>query len=239
MATGALILAVALLTAPDGDAGRLEVRTAVTVERTGVLFGDIVDVSPLPPALRMRAAALPVAAFKPGQQRMTFPSGRMFERARALMPALAPWLSKEAATRISVELVSPSVTAAARPPRQEPAQCLRVRRTLGAGQSPAAGDLSPAPCGDAAPATAFRYDAAARTLRAGRDLASGEVIAAIPTFALASVAPGQRVSVRSSLGPVRIEREVVALQSAGPGQSLFVQGAGGEVFSVPFADIAP
>jgi len=238
VATSALILAVALLAAPHGDAGTLNISASVKVEHTAVLLGDIVDVSPLPPALRMRAAALPVAVFKPGQQHMAFTSRQLFERARALMPALTPWLSEESATPVSVSLVPPSPPVATKP-RPATRQCMRVERALNSGDTPVSSDLAPAPCGDAVTATAFRYDAVARIQKASRDLRSGEVIAAVPSFTLANVAPGQRVSLRSRIGPVLIEREVVALQSAGPGQSIFVQGPDGEVFSVLFADIAP
>lgn len=239
MALNALILAVAVSAAPQADHGRVAPRFEVTVARADVLLGDVMDVSRLPAVLRTGAAALPIARFGPGQHRITFTSSRLSERARALMPALSPWLEDSPAMLIFVERTSRDPASSERVAGPRAPRCMKLGRALGVGDTPTAHDLSPVPCGETAGVAAFRYDATARSLRARRELRSGEILAAVPAPSIPGVAPGQRVWLRSSIGPVRIEREVVALQPAGPGQSLFVQSAGGEVFSVSFADITP
>lgn len=50
---------------------------------------------------------------------------------------------------------------------------------------------------------------------------------------LDNVATGQRLYVTARSGPVAVERQVRALQSARPGQSVFVQAEDGTVFAVP------
>lgn len=94
-----------------------------------------------------------------------------------------------------------------------------------------AADLAPASCAES-PLSAFAYDDTTGALRSARDLRSGEAVARPPAFALAAIAPGQTVTIRASIGPVVVERDVVALQSARAGQNLFVRSADGQVFTV-------
>lgn len=53
-----------------------------------------------------------------------------------------------------------------------------------------------------------------------------------------AVRPGQKLHVVTELGTVRVERDVEALQTARPGQRLFVRSADGQVFSIRYEEQA-
>jgi len=205
----------------------------VAVRSPAVALGDLADLSRLPAALRGRAAALPIARV-PAQGRLVLTSQRLAERARALMPALGPWLAPGTDDAVVVRLAAEAPAPAAK--SAPPAGCQRVAHPVAAGAIPTVDDLAPATC-EAGPAgEAFRYDPAAKAVRATRDLAPGETVAAVPRFAIAGVRPGQRLFLKTRVGPVVVEREVEALQPARPGGQLFVRSLDGAIFPARFAE---
>lgn len=108
--------------------------------------------------------------------------------------------------------------------------CLAVLHPVSAGALAVRGDFADAPCDGALPA--FRYDRAARTLRAGRDLAPGERVRG-PASLLSVVRPGDHLALRAHVGPVVVEREVEVVEPARAGEKIIVRGADGHVFSAP------
>ncbi len=85
----------------------------------------------------------------------------------------------------------------------------------------------------------YRYDAAAGIARLSRSVAEGEILRAPPEFAVRMVRPGDTLVLVSGAGAVRIERDVEALQAAGPGGRLFVKARDGAVLSVRYEEVAP
>lgn len=88
-------------------------------EMTGdiVRLADVADLSALPPALRDRAAAAPVARLRQAEQ--TLSSREVARRARAAVPALAAWLPSGPDQPILVrrlEAPAPSAVSEALPP---------------------------------------------------------------------------------------------------------------------------
>lgn len=63
-------------------------------------------------------------------------------------------------------------------------------------------------------------------------LPAGTYLGRILPLARAHVAKGQKLTLQSRSGPVFIEREVVAMQSAVAGEGVFVRESGGKVFAV-------
>jgi hypothetical protein len=125
------------------------------------------------------------------------------------------------------------------PPGPAQAACLRVAAPLAAGEVPLREELAPADCPEPRPAPGFRYDPAARTVRALRELPVGTVVAAVPASLLAAVRPGQKLVVTIRVGAATLAREVTALRAARPGDRILVRAAGNEVFTVPAAEIRP
>lgn len=220
-----VILGLAMAMSPHAERV-VEARAAV------VTFGEVVDVARLPATLRATAARLPIARF-PATGRLVMTERQAIERARAQMPALAPFFGDAGDRRV---VVRPAARAA---PREAPPACLRLLRPVAGGMTPTRGDVAPVACPDDPPAGAFRYDVARRTVRALRDLVEGEVVTALPAFAIAAVRPGQALYLEARIGPVTVEREVRALQATRPGGRLFVRSAEGDVFPVQLGEATP
>jgi hypothetical protein len=128
----------------------------------------------------------------------------------------------------SLAVLLASLPLAAAPP---PAgTCLKLVHPMAAGSFAMAADLAEAAC--TAPKRAgFRYDAAARAVRAVRDLRQDEVVEAVPASLLAGARPGQVLTLSVRIGAVLVARNVVALQPARPGERLFVRAEDGKVFT--------
>lgn len=131
---------------------------------------------------------------------------------------------------VKVLLLVPLVLVAFQVKASEP--CMRATRALAVGAVPSAEDLVPADCGQARPATAVRYDRQMRAVRLVRAVQRDEIVPAVPSSVLAAISPGQRLYVAVQVSPVVVQREVIALQPANPGQKLFVRADDGKVFSV-------
>lgn len=212
--------------------GAVAFRTDAQVTSRDVRLGDIADLSSLPLELRARAADLPLLHLAAGAREIRIPESLLTERARAQMPALARYLPSAPVGQVTIRFDA----AGDEPARQvlspgEP--CMVVLSPIAAGVAPRAEDLQSAPCGEVRPARAFSFDRTARVARALRALHPGETVAAIAPSSLTAVRPGDAYVVTARSGPVVVQRQVVAVQPAKPGQSMFVKGADGEVFAAP------
>jgi len=231
MSAGGLLFAIGLAASP----ATAELAPVREVEIAGPLatLGDLLDLTTVPASLRAKAAALPIADLS-ASATVELPLARVVERARARMPALAPWLSAPAG-RVRVTLVRPA-TALAGETTTRP--CLRAVVPIAAGDFPAWTDFAPAIC-DKAPGDALVYARASGAVRAARELAVGDTTPLIAEAAFATVRPGQRLYLTTTVGAVRLQREVEAVQPAGAGEMVFVRGRDGAAFPVPLAQVIP
>jgi hypothetical protein len=115
--------------------------------------------------------------------------------------------------------------------------CMKLVSPVAAGAYPVLADLEPAEC-TAPAAAAFVHDRTAASVRAIRDLAAGEIVAAVPLSSVAGIRPGQALVIEAHVGPVVIRRQVHALQAARPGEKLFVKAAEGAPFAIPYPENA-
>lgn len=190
-------------------------------------LGDVADVSALPPGLRSRAAELSVADL--GSETVaTISQRRIAENARRQIPGLGPWLDTETDRVVQIRVEAREEATASLP--QSAHTCARVTRALVIGDVLSASDLEPANC-SGVEHSAFAYDDKTGGLRASRAMAAGETVSRPPAFSLPTIATGQTVTVRASVGPVVVERDVTALQSARAGQRFFVRSTDGQVFT--------
>jgi hypothetical protein len=199
-----------------------------------VVLADVADLSAIPAALRPAAAALPIAAFAQGQERLVVTRSQLAARVRALMPALAPWLSEPGDGTVVVSRIADAAV-----PAGAQARCVRLARRVEAGEYFGPSAYSAEPCGPARRATSYRYDARTGAVRAARVLEPGELISAPPRSLSADVEPGQTLYLETRVGPVTLQRKVVALQPSRSGQALFVKAEDGSVFSAPAPGAAP
>jgi len=116
-------------------------------------------------------------------------------------------------------------------------QCLRALAPVETNAIPRSDSFESAACpaGNMA-MNAFRYDRALDVSRAARAIAASEIVRAYPEFGDHIVLPGQTLRLVAASGPIRVEREVEALQPARPGQRLFVKSADGEILSVVYEE---
>jgi hypothetical protein len=113
--------------------------------------------------------------------------------------------------------------------------CLVTNAAVARGAAITARSIAPATCDPARDPASVRFDTRTGSLRAAAPLAAGAYLGRTAVPADIAIEPGARVTLVSSVGPVRIERAVTALQPGRPGRSLFVRDADGEVFAAPLA----
>ena len=227
MSAATLILAAGLIASA---ASPVRFAEQVKVERRAVTLGEVADLSGVPVGLRERAAALPVAMLRPGHAWADAPVARLVERARAGLPALAPYLPTTSEGKVRIRLQAAPVPAAA------PRRCAVLVNALQADAIPVRADLVATPCGSGPLRQAFRYDAGARAVRAVRDLAVDEVVPAPSASAVPTLRPGQPLYLTATVGPVTVSRAVKTVQAARRGRRVFVRAADGAVFSAPMPE---
>src|SRR6185295_6776821 len=89
--------------------------------------------------------------------------------------------------------------------------CLTALTAIPAGATPVRADFAAAACaGETRPA--LRYEPATGAVRAMRDIAEGETIAAPPASALPDVRAGEPLFLVARVGTALVERDVVAAQ---------------------------
>lgn len=113
-------------------------------------------------------------------------------------------------------------------------RCLSARVPLAAGAVAVPEDFAPADCAIGSHVQPFHYDRASGVTRTARMIAAGEIVPRYPDFGVAMVYPGQVLKLVVTIGAVRIERDMVALQPARSGQRLFVRSANGDVLSIRY-----
>ncbi|MCX8475453.1 MAG: flagella basal body P-ring formation protein FlgA [Sphingomonas sp.] len=109
--------------------------------------------------------------------------------------------------------------------------CFEAVRTLSAGAPIRAEDVMAVACDGKRDAVAVRYDRSARAALPVAAVPTGGYLGRISVLPSGAVVKGERLTLRSSAGPVVIEREVTALQSGRSGERIFVQDANGAVFA--------
>jgi hypothetical protein len=119
------------------------------------------------------------------------------------------------------------------------AVCLKVLAPVAAHAAPRPEAFAPVACPQPAPASVYRYDAVYASTMTARALVPGEIVRAFPEFKTRMVRPGDKLVLIGASGGVRIERDVVAIQAARPGQRLFVQASDGKLISVRYDEVAP
>jgi hypothetical protein len=75
-------------------AGVISFAPEAVVRDDTLYLGDVVDMGTLPADLRDRSATLPLMKLPKGSDPLTLRTADIASRARALMPALAPWFQK-------------------------------------------------------------------------------------------------------------------------------------------------
>jgi hypothetical protein len=205
-----------------------------SVGHSSVVLGDVARLSNLPSAMRRRAQSLAIYEIPAGRRRITLSAKFIVERASNLLPALRPWLDPNANGVVEVTLTK------RHDDETTQSACMVAKTSLAVGDIATRSNFTAAACPPEGPsARAFRYSAATGSAYAVRSITAGEQVLSVPSGDLAAVRPGQSLFITARAGPVRVQREVVAVQPAAMGRALFVKAADGKVFSVPGVRTSP
>lgn len=113
--------------------------------------------------------------------------------------------------------------------------CFAAARDVPAGAALAAADLAPVDCRADAPPAPLRYDRAGGVPVSAAAIAAGTYLGHVVPLAEGRVAKGETLTLRSTAGPVTIERTVVAMQPGRSGRRVFVRDSEGRIFAAPLA----
>lgn len=224
MAALALLLAVAGASVAVG----LTPASDVALPDRQIRLRDVADLSGLPSAERRRLSPRVIAAIPMGRSRIALTRQAL----AGLVRRSVPGLFLEAGVS-----EAPVTFTVAEPAGDRPAtRCARVARPIEAGAAVSDEDLEPAPCNaEEIVTTDLRFDRPNRIVRASGPLAAGVYLGRISMGPAPSVDKGDKLSLVATAGPVRVTREVVAMQPGRAGGRLFVRDSEGNVTSAPLA----
>jgi hypothetical protein len=192
-----------------------------------IRLGDVAELGGLAPAERQRLAPRVIALVPAGRSRIVLTREALRGLVRRSVPGLA--------VRAEAEESSLTFTVAQPLEGRPPPTCAEVARPVSAGAPVSGEDLVPAPCRATAASVQLRFDRANRIVRASGPLAVGDYLGRISVGSALPVDKGDKLSLVASSGPVRVSREVVAMQAGRAGGRLFVRDSEGNVTSAPLA----
>lgn len=142
-----------------------------------------------------------------------------------------PAIHVGAAASGSILLVAP---ARAVSPKEH---CLELVMAKAAGEELLAGDVVSAPCPEAMPEPALRFDRVTRAHVVPHALDAGAVIPFARLIEAPALRRGDRLTLASKVGPVTIERPVTLAQGARPfDRKIFVRTNDGEILAARIRD---
>jgi hypothetical protein len=224
MAILEIMLAAAGASAVPGPKPRDE----VALPGREIRLGDVADLDRLEPGLRKRLAPRVLAALPPGRNSATITRAALAGLVRRAVPGLELRL----ATGPAEVTFRRAQSLAAAPARRG---CGELVRDLPAGSALADADILAVPCAAAAAPSPLRFDRTHRVVRADRDLAAGTYLGRVSQAPASAVEAGDKLSLVAMAGPVRVARDVVALQPGRAGGRVFVRDSEGNVTSAPLA----
>ncbi|MDR6411305.1 flagella basal body P-ring formation protein FlgA [Paraburkholderia terricola] len=192
------------------------------VMRQEVRLGDVADLSALPARWRAQAAELVVARLRAHDTRTDISATRLAEAARRQVPALTPWLTTTSTHRVAI--VQHAMPASERKPLTSAnaprRHCLQLTRPASRGEAIRASEVVTVECPvNALLVNSIHHDREAHVARASRDLAPGDIVAAITPRRLAHIRQGERVSTVVRAGPFTVERTETALTDGTSGRA--------------------
>ncbi|MFT3727132.1 MAG: hypothetical protein QM759_04845 [Terricaulis sp.] len=199
---------------------------AVNVADAHLRIADIAHLDCIATQEHHRIGVLAIATIPQGQRQFT-------RRAlRALIGRRAPELA-------TIALGGGGDAIVVRRARQAPAApaCFRTTRAIAAHAAINTDAIALTPC-EATPSPGLDYDHVSGRLSAGGDIAQGGYLGRLDA---APAAPdiGAPLTLNIVVGPVRVQRQVTALQSGARSQRIFVRDEDGQVFRVPLGERRP
>lgn len=192
-----------------------------------IRLGDVADLSGLEPGARARLGPRVIAAIPAGRSGITLSRESLRALVRRSVPALH--------LRAEADEAPIALRVAASAEARVAGACAELARPLAAGAPLSDADLVPVACRDETAAAPLRFDRLSKVARADGEIAAGTYLGRISAPGTVAVDKGDKLTLIASAGPVRVSREVVALQAGRHGGRLFVRDSEGNVTSAPLA----
>lgn len=202
-----------------------------TVDLRGrdIRLGDLAALAGFAPAAHPRLAARVIASVPPGRTQLSITQAALASLVRRNVPGLAGQLVPGAGV----------VTFRAPPqPIQTDLQlgaCAAIAQPVAQGAAIKPADIVAVPCEATEAGAPLRFDRRASAIRASAPLPAGTRLGRVVLSAAPDVDKGDELTLVSAVGPVRVERQVVALQAGRSGGRVFVRDAEGQVVAAPLA----
>lgn len=199
--------------------------TEVMLERREIALRDVAGLVGVGP-IDGRTASRVVATVPLGRSSVSLSREALAGLVRRSVPGLR-----------NLAVASGTVTfrLAAEGPTPRAGSCAALSRDVEAGVTLTSADIVAAPCDLDSASAPVRFDPRTAAVRAAAPLVAGTPLGRLALPASATVAPGDKLRLVSSVGPVRIERDVVALQPGRSGGRVFVMNEEGQAMSAPLA----
>jgi len=201
-------------------AGLVHFRDTAVVSSCDIRFSEVADLSALPPVLREPAERLSLGTLAGAGMRL--PADRLATRARRQIPALAPWLSADDDSEVTVRFPPGGCTArpdATGPRRRAAPTGLMLSQAVPPGLALRTGDVHTANCRPEREAgRSVRFSAGRGIVIARETLAAGSCLPSYLHGFLATIRKGDPVELVARQGAVTISRRALSLQSGRSGQ---------------------
>lgn len=220
--------AAALLAALATSVCALSPLDAIDLDAGDVRVRDVITLDCIAPERRVHMGGLIIAQRPSHVRELELDRRALLALVRRRAPGLREGLNMGGSG--SIRLRFPPASAA----RPEP-RCFAAARSLGPGHALTASDLVADACTNGRP-TPLRYDRRHGIVRAARAIEAGELLGPLAPLPGDVVEQGAALTLVSRSGPIVIEREVRAAQTARTGDALFVSDREGRLFSAPFPD---
>ena len=200
--------------------------TAQEVEISGreIRLGDVASLRELGAPTRARLASRVIALLPRGRNSVTLSRAALAGLVGRSVPALSavPGADESPVT----------IRTTAKPTESARPSCVALSRPVAEGEALTVADVAAAPC-DKPERSHVRFDRTGSMTRAAADLPAGTPLGRLTLPEAAGVDRGDSLTLISTIGPVRIQRKVVAVQPGRAGSRIFVQDQEGQVLTVP------
>lgn len=191
-----------------------------------VRLGDVAGLAPVAhPGLASRV----IASVPRGRTQLSMTREALASLVRRSVPGLAGRMLAGAG----------SVTFKASPQPVEPkgqlSACAATAQPVAQGAALKPADIVAVPCEAEPVVVPVRFDRRAGAVRASAPLSAGTRLGRLALPGAPDIDKGDKLTLVSAVGPVRVERQVVALQAGRSGGRVFVRDAEGQVLAAPLA----
>ncbi|PSJ42213.1 hypothetical protein [Allosphingosinicella deserti] len=221
MIAGALLIVATAATTLTVKADR-----EIALASREIRLADAFELGGLRTEQRARHAGRVIAALPAGRTSVALSAAALEALARRAGLAVAPQRDADRAT----------IRFTFAPPRAAPPLCRIVRTPLAEGSVITAANTEEAACVSGRPLAAVRYDRHAHAVRAAGPLEAGAALGPILLSDGLAADSGDKLLLVSRVGPVEVQRAVVAIQAALPGSRMFVRADDGSIFDIPAPD---